>query len=61
MPDRYTLNVNPEGHDVLHKNAREECNQDDAHQKQRIDAETADALLAHDAVRRCGHCMAVGE
>ncbi len=54
--DRFTLNRNDDGPDVLHRNAREECNQDDALDKQRIDAATADALLTKDQARRCSHC-----
>ncbi len=54
--DRYTLNRNDDGPDVLHCNAQEECNQDDAVDKQRVDAETAYALLTLSQVRRCGHC-----
>lgn len=59
MSDRYTLNRNHDGHDEIHRNAREECNQDDARDEQRIDIATAQALLEHSAVRRCGHCMGV--
>ncbi len=59
--DRYTLNRNDDGPDVLHRNAREECNIDDSQDRQRVDAETADALLTLDQVRACGHCFSVGE
>ncbi len=58
MADRFTLTRGPDGIDVLHRNQREECDSQDG---QRIDAETADALLAYDTVRRCAHCSGVGE
>lgn len=54
--DRFTLNVNPGGVDVLHRNPSEVCNTDDAEGRQTIDPETADALLALGDVRRCLHC-----
>ena len=57
MSERFVLNRNTDGDDVLHRNPREECNQDDARQRQTIDADTADALLARDQARRCGHCF----
>lgn len=51
----FVLNRN-EGVDVVHRNPREECNTDDADDRETIDAETADALLARGTARRCGHC-----
>ena len=56
----YVLNRN-EGTDTLHRNPREECNLDDATDRQTIDAETADALLALGGTRRCSHCYAQEE
>lgn len=52
----YVLNRN-DGIDTLHRNPREQCNQDDAIGRQTIDAETADALLANGTARPCAHCM----
>ncbi|MBA2237548.1 MAG: hypothetical protein H0W24_02435 [Lysobacter sp.] len=54
--DRYTLNSNDDGPDVLHRNAGEECNQDDALDKKRVDAKTAATLLMQEQVQTCGHC-----
>jgi hypothetical protein len=44
--------------DVLHVNAREECNVDDAHDRQTVDEETALALLHAEPplARACEHC-----
>lgn len=57
MSDPYfVLNVN-EGVDTLHRNPREECNVDDATDRQRVDAETADAMLTSGQARSCEHCM----
>ncbi len=52
---RYTLNRN-EGMDTLHRNAREECNLDDADERQTIDAHTADAMLSKNQAQTCRHC-----
>lgn len=51
----FVLNRN-EGLDTIHRNPREECNVDDVEGRQVVDAETADAMLAHDQARRCEHC-----
>ena len=55
MNDRYSLNRN-EGTDTLHRNGREECNLDDADDRETIDAATADALLLRGTAVRCKHC-----
>lgn len=53
---QYFLNVN-EGVDTLHRYpAFEQCNADGMHDRQVVDAETADALLALGDARRCEHC-----
>ncbi len=52
---RYILNQN-EGVDILHRDPGERCNQDDALDKQRIDAKTAATLLMQEQVQTCGHC-----
>ncbi len=59
-PVRYILNVN-DGMDTMHRDPIESCNLDDADRRQTVDAETADALLATDQVRRCRHCFSVDE
>ena len=51
----FVLNRN-EGIDTLHANPREECNVDDAEDRQRLDPSTAEALMAGGHVRRCKHC-----
>lgn len=52
----FTLNRNTDV-DVLHvEHPHEECNIDDASDRQRIDARTAAALLDHGQARACGHC-----
>jgi hypothetical protein len=58
MADRYVIVRKAGELDVLHVNAREECNVDDAHDRQVIDAETAIALLRTEPpmARRCEHC-----
>ncbi len=58
MADRFTLTRGTDGIDVLHRNQRQECGDSEG---QRVDAETVDALLAHDVVLRCAHCSGVGE
>ena len=53
----FTLNVNKDGSDVIHKYpSLEQCNQDDAIDTTRVDALTAEGLIRHTNVRRCGHC-----
>lgn len=54
--DRYVLNVNPEGDDIIHRNPREECNTDDAKHKVNIDVDTATAIIARGDALRCAHC-----
>lgn len=54
--DRYALNRN-EGIDTVHRNAREECNLDDADDREWIDQATADGLLAKGTAKPCRHCM----
>lgn len=56
MTDPYFVLNRNEGADTLHRNPREECNVDDAEDRQTIDAETADALVALGEARRCQHC-----
>lgn len=51
----YVLNRN-EGKDVIHRNPREECNVDDAEDRQTVDPETAEALVTLNAATRCNHC-----
>jgi hypothetical protein len=51
----FVLNRN-EGVDTLHRNPREECNVDDAVDRQTIDPDTAEALLKSGAAVRCLHC-----
>ena len=53
----YRLNHNFGGKDTLHiEHSFEECNLDDADKVEMIDDETADALLALDAIKLCEHC-----
>ncbi len=54
--DRYVVNVNADGLDVLHRNPREECNTDQVDGRQTIDPDTADALEQMGEARRCQHC-----
>ena len=56
MSDPYFVLNRNEGIDTLHRNPREECNVDDADQRQTVDGETADALLTRGVARRCAHC-----
>ena len=58
MPDRYLLNVNEAGDDVVHRNPREECNTDDADHLLNIDADTAIAIVMKGDAVRCAHCNA---
>ena len=53
---RFVLNVNPGRRDVVHRNPREECNQDDAIDRQTIDPDTAEALVKTGQAAPCGHC-----
>lgn len=49
--------VRKDGVDTLHiEHPHEECNVDDAADVRRIDAMTADAMLARGHARRCEHC-----
>ena len=57
MTDRFVLNVN-KGTDIVHRNPREECNQDDALDRKNVDAATAAALIASGDARACIHCLA---
>jgi hypothetical protein len=52
---RFVLNVNPGG-DVLHTDPREECNLDDAKDRQYVDARTAASLIASGQAVACAHC-----
>ena len=52
----YVINRNPKGGDVLHRNPREECNQDDADGRQKVDPSTGKALEKSGHIRLCGHC-----
>lgn len=56
MSERYVLNVNPGGTDVLHVNPREECNTDDADHLETVDGLTAASLLDKGEAVRCQHC-----
>jgi hypothetical protein len=57
----FILNKNVGSKDVLHKYPSfESCNVDDAKDKQHIDAETADALIAMREVELCKHCWPNG-
>ena len=56
----YVLNRNPDGDDVLHRNAGEQCNLDDSEGRQKVDAETAEALLLRGDALLCGHCRSDG-
>lgn len=55
--DRFVLNVNADGLDVVHRNAMEQCNLDDAEDRQTIDAKTAAALIASGQAQACQHCI----
>lgn len=57
MTDRFVVNVNEAGIDVVHRNPREECNTDDADDVQTIDAKTAAAMIASGQARTCQHCI----
>ncbi len=60
--DRYTINRNDDGPDVLHYYPSfEQCNSDEMENRERIDFKTADALLATDQVKRCRHCFGVDD
>ena len=52
----YVINRN-DGIDTLHKNPREECNVDDAEDRESIDPKTGQALEASGDVHRCRHCI----
>lgn len=55
----FLLNT-PEGDEqaVLHTlHGDERCNRDDMKGRQKIDAETADALVSLGEARRCEHCL----
>lgn len=52
----YVLNRN-EGIDTVHRNPREECNVDDAEDRQTIDALTAIRLLDNEEAKPCRHCI----
>ena len=56
MSDRFVLNLNEHGMDVVHRNPREECNLDDAEGRETIDEATYHALLEHQAALPCRHC-----
>ena len=51
----FVLNRN-EGVDTIHVEPREECNVDDAEDRQTIDPDTAEALLKSGQAVRCQHC-----
>lgn len=53
----YVLNRN-EGIDTLHRNPREQCNTDDATDRETIDAKTFYAMKAGGHARLCKHCEA---
>lgn len=58
MKERFILNRN-EGQDVVHRlPGFEECNLDDAKDRQDVDAKTAAALIASGHARACEHCIA---
>lgn len=53
---RFKLNRNA-GVDTLHREQTlEECNYDDAEDRQVIDEMTAEAMVADGSARRCEHC-----
>ena len=56
MSDRFALNRN-EGTDTVHRNALEQCNLDDADDREIIDAKTAAALIASGQAVPCSHCF----
>ena len=56
----YVLNRN-EGIDTIHRNPREECNVDDAEDRQTVDALTAARMLEGNEARPCRHCIGRGE
>ena len=62
MSDRFILNENPEGIDILHrsKGLTEQCNSDDVVDRQKVDAKTAAALIASGQARPCQHCIDTG-
>lgn len=54
---RYYLNPSDDGLDVIHRDPVEECNVDQIKGRVKIDALTADAMLARDQARACRHCI----
>lgn len=53
--DRIVLNVN-DGVDTIHVNPREECNVDDALDREIVDPLTAARMLDSGEAVRCKHC-----
>ena len=59
MTDYFVLNRN-EGMDTIHRNPREECNVDDALDREKVDIGTAVAMVASGQAVPCQHCDAGG-
>jgi len=52
----YVLNRN-DGEDTLHRDPREECNVDDAEDRDTLDPTTGLALERSGDIHLCGHCI----